>query len=74
MEAEILEAEALKLPEYERALLVDHLQQSLSGGTIQYLDEHLEESKARFEAYKSGAVIALDGDTAVSSIRARLQK
>ena len=74
MEAAILEAEALKLPEYERALLVDHLQQSLSGSAIPYLEEHLAESRDRFDAYQSGAVAALDGDLAVSDIRSRLKK
>ena len=74
MEAAILEAEALKLPEYERALLVDHLQQSLSGCVIPYLEEHLAESKDRFEAHQSGAAVALDGDLAVSAIRSRLKK
>ncbi len=72
MEAEVLESEAMKLPELERAILVDRLQESLSSSAISHIGEHLEEAKKRFEAYKSGDIEALDGDSVVNSILAKI--
>ena len=74
MDMAVVEAEALKLSEEERALLVDHLQQSLSSSKITYLDEHLAESQSRFRAYRDGEIEALKGREFVNDLRDRLQK
>lgn len=72
MDAITIESEALKLPESQRAILVDHLQESLSTSRIQYLNEHLSESKSRFEAYKKGEIKSLDGEEFIASLRSKL--
>lgn len=71
MDPAVIEAEALKLPEIERAILVDHLQASLSRSRIPYLQEHLEESRTRYSAYERGETEALDGPDFVTSLRSK---
>ena len=70
----VLEYEALKLPEAQRALLVDHLQASLTASQIVQLEDHLSESKSRFEAYQSGEIEAIDSDEVIAKLRAGLAK
>lgn len=72
MDAAVIESEALKLPEIERAILVDHLQASLSVSRVTHLEDHLEESRSRFEAYKRGEIESVDGSEFVSGLRSRL--
>lgn len=72
MDAAVIESEALKLPEMERAILVDHLQSSLSHAEIPHLDAHLRESQDRFEAYQNGEIEDFDGHSLVSSLRSKL--
>ena len=72
MEAAIIEAEAMKLPAMELAVLVERLQEKLSSRRISFLDEHLSESIARFGAYKSGEVSSVDGKSFVSQLRNNL--
>ncbi|MCF6311156.1 MAG: addiction module protein [Verrucomicrobiales bacterium] len=74
MEVALLETEVLKLPERERIKLLERLQDSLANSAIPHLREHLEESKSRFEAYRSGGIEALDGDRAVDSILAEIAR
>ena len=74
MEAAIIEAEAMKLPEMELAILVERLQEKLSTRHISFLDEHLSESKDRFDAYKSGEISSVDGKSFVSQLRHKLRK
>ena len=68
----LVEAEAMKLSEQDRAVLVDHLQASLSSKKITYLDEHIHEANERLTAYHSGDVIAVDGREFLSSLKTRL--
>jgi len=72
MDAVIIESEALKLPDAERAMLIDHLQSSLSGTKIAQEEDHLKESRDRFDAYQAGNIKALGGEAVVSGIRERL--
>jgi len=72
MDAAVIESEALKLPEAQRAILVDHLQASLSLSRISHLEAHLEESRSRFDAFKKGEIAAIDGGDFVDSLRAKL--
>lgn len=72
MDAVMIETEAMKLPEAERAVVVDHLQESLSTSKITYLQEHLAESHSRYEAYKRGEIKAINGRDFIASLRAKL--
>lgn len=72
MDVAVIESEALKLPEVERAILVDHLQASLTRSRIPHLDDHLEESRSRFEAFKRGEIDAVDGSDFVARLRSEL--
>lgn len=73
MDAEIIESEALKLPEAERAILIDHLQSSLSNSNFDFQRASLEESKLRFESYQRGESDAIDGPSFVSELKNRLR-
>ncbi|MFD2277812.1 addiction module protein, partial [Rubritalea spongiae] len=55
--------------ESDRAVLVDHLQASLSSKKISYLDEHVTEAKDRLAAYRSGKTRSFDGASFVASLR-----
>ncbi len=72
MDVAQIESQALKLPESKRAVLVDHLQASLSSRQISYLDEHISEAEDRLSAYKAGNIKSLDGASFVSSLRESL--
>ena len=74
MEAAIIESEALKLPEMELAILVERLQEKLSTRRINFLDEHLSESRERFDAFKSGEISSVDGKSFVSQLRNKLRQ
>ena len=69
MEAVVIEREAMRLPEVERALLAERLLESLDTKRPMFEGEWLEESRERFAAYKAGALEAVDGQTAVAEIR-----
>ncbi len=62
------------LAESVRAVLVDHLQASLSSQQISYLNEHTSEAEDRISAYKEGNIKSLDGGYFVSSLRKSLTK
>ena len=74
MDVAQIESQALMLPESERAVLVDHLQASLSSHQISYLNEHISEAEDRISAYKEGNIKSLDGGYFVSSLRKSLTK
>lgn len=64
-----IEAEALKLSEADRAVLVDSLQASLGSKEIAHLDDHVIEAKERLDAYRSGETRSFDGPSFVNSLR-----
>ena len=64
-----IESQALKLSESDRAVLVDHLQASLSSKKVSYLDEHIAEAKDRLSAYRAGKTRSFDGASFVASLR-----
>ena len=74
MDMAVVEAEALKLSEQDLAVLVDHLQESLSSSRITYLKEHVAESQSRYEAYQAGNIEAVDGQEMVNQLRIGLQR
>lgn len=72
MEVAVIESEAMKLPEMELAILVSRLQEKLSSRRISYQDEHLAESRERFDAYKRGEISSVDGKNFVSELRDKI--
>ena len=69
-----IESQALQLSESDRAVLVDHLQASLSSKKISYLDEHVAEAKERLTAYKAGKSRTFDGASFVASLRGSISE
>lgn len=72
MDMVVIEKEALRLPDSQRALLVDRLIESLSSSVVTNRTVWLEELDSRMEAYRKGEVEVLDGEQAVRGIRDRL--
>lgn len=73
MEPAILEREALRLPESQRALLADRLLQSLGLEDEETLKRCGEEAERRLDAYRRGQVQAVDGPEAVRRLRDQLE-
>lgn len=74
MELQVLEKEALLLPDMERALLADRLLASLSAGSDALRQKWVAEAESRFQAYQSGAVPALDGPSTMAALRTRFSR
>jgi putative addiction module component (TIGR02574 family) len=72
MDAVIIESEALRLPEAERALLADRLLQSLA--PTEFQDEWREEVESRMQAFEAGTIPAVDGPKAMAEFRARFAR
>jgi hypothetical protein len=66
--------EALALDVESQGILVDRLVVHLAQSEPAFLDEWLEESSRRFEAYERGEEPALDFDDAVETIRRQLPR
>lgn len=69
MDAAIIEKEALLLPEYDRALIADHLLQSISPLLYERKDAWEEEVENRIQAFEAGLILAVDGAEAMSNLR-----
>jgi putative addiction module component (TIGR02574 family) len=65
----IIQSEALRLPEAERALLADRLLQSLA--PTEFQDEWRKEVESRMQAFEAGTLAAVDGPQAMAELRAR---
>lgn len=73
MDSALLANEALKLPAWERAQLVDTLWRSLESGSSSSLERAwAAESRARWEAYQRGELEALEGESTLQEIEASL--
>lgn len=71
MEAALVEKEAMRLSEAERALLADRLMESLSLTPEPLRNAWVREAEARMQAYREGKIEAVDGPTAMSQLRSR---
>jgi hypothetical protein len=71
MDRIVLEKQAMLLEPAERALLADHLLQSLEDSTV--LETWVEESERRSEAYQKGVIDAEDSDEVLANIRASIK-
>lgn len=73
MEAILIEREALRLPEGQRALLADRLLQSLNPDNDQILEAWAKEADARWEAWQRGEMSSENGPEVVARLRAGLR-
>lgn len=75
MDSMLLREQALKLSAFERAQLIDALWQSLDPAEQAAIDSAwLEEAKDRLQAYRQGEVEAVDGETALAELKAKLSE
>ena len=72
MDLAVIEKQALQLSPTDRALLADHLLQSLEGSSV--LEAWVSESADRMAAYDRGEIQARDAGDVVSDIRASLSR
>ena len=69
MEAALIEHEALQLPAAQRALLADHLLQSLGSENEAVTTAWATEADQRYAAWQRGEMPDVDGPAAVDRIR-----
>jgi hypothetical protein len=74
MDTAIVEKQAMQLPDVDRALLADHLIESLSRVTAALKDAWVEESDSRMTAYRGGQIAAVDGRKAMAELRSRFAR
>ena len=74
MDAAIIEHNALKLDEFQRALLADRLLNSIIPVSQNLRQSWVAESEGRLKAYQSGEISAVDGPQAVAELKARYEK
>ena len=72
MDLAVIEKQALQLSPTDRALLADHLLQSLEDSSV--LEAWVSESADRMAAYDRGEIQARDAGDVVSDIRASLSR
>ncbi len=71
----VLEKEVLKLSAEEKAHMIDALWRSLDPAEQAAVDRAwLAESRDRLQAFRSGELKALDGDTALKSLESELRR
>ena len=74
MDSVILASEALKLPAWERAQIIDALWRSLDPAEQASIDQAwLSESRDRLRAYQEGKLMAMDGEETLRDIETRLR-
>jgi|APSaa5957512622_1039677.scaffolds.fasta_scaffold125157_1 hypothetical protein len=69
MESVLIEKEAMKLPLFERASLVDRLLQTLDAEKDSSLKAWTEVTEKRLENFRAGKMEAFDGQTVIESLR-----
>lgn len=74
MEAVIIEKEALRLPEVERAVLADRLLASLSHRPAELEAAWLREADSRMEAFRDGRIDTVSGPEAMAELRKRFPR
>ena len=74
MDSAILASEALKLPAWERAQIIDALWRSLDPAEQASIDQTwLTESRDRLRAYEEGKLKAMDGEETLRDIETGLR-
>jgi putative addiction module component (TIGR02574 family) len=70
----IIEKEAMQLPDVDRALLADHLIQSLLRVPDGVRDAWVREANSRMAAYRAGEISTVDGTQAMAELRSRFSR
>ncbi len=70
----IIEKQAMQLPDADRALLADHLIESLSRVPAALKNAWVEEAESRMSAYRHGEITAIDGSKALAELRSRFAR
>jgi putative addiction module component (TIGR02574 family) len=71
MDTAVIEKQAMQLPDVDRALLADHLIESLSRVSPALRDAWVAEADSRLAAYQGGEIAAVDGPKAMAELRSR---
>jgi putative addiction module component (TIGR02574 family) len=74
MEAAMIEKEALRLPDVERAVLVDRLLESLSRRPAALDAVWIREADSRMEAFREGQIEAVSGVEAMTDLRRKFPR
>ena len=74
MDAAILEKEALRLSDGERAVLAERLLESLSRRPSELEAAWIKEADDRMKAYRDGRIEAVPGPQAIGELRARFPR
>ena len=72
MELALIEHEALKLSQVDRALLADRLLETLGTPDPRVMQAWAVEGERRLALFRSGEMTAVDGESAIASLRASL--
>lgn len=73
MEAAVIEHEALRLPEGERAVLIERLMESISTPSKSIREAWIKECDSRMEALQSGEITLIPTSEAISEVRDSLR-
>ena len=74
MDAAIIENDAMKLDEFQRALLADRLLDSIIPFPDHQREAWVKESSDRMKAYQSGQITAVNGPEAMAKLKMRYGK
>jgi len=74
MDMVFIENEAMGLAAYERAILADRLLQSILPISDVRQKMWEEESEDRLAAYRSGELVAIEGENAMAELQAKYSK
>lgn len=74
MNSALIEEEALRLPDGERAKLADSLLASISPVSPEIMSLWLKELDSRSKGYESGEIPVLDGEVVMNELRARFSR
>jgi hypothetical protein len=72
MDVAIIEEEALRLPEGQRALLADRLMESLIPVSDEMRSAWIAEADSRMQAFREGKITSTSGSEAIAELRSRL--
>lgn len=73
MDLAVVEKQALQLSEGDRALLSEHLRESLDPISPELEKLWIAEIESRMEGYRKGLITTVDGESAIEELRARLK-
>jgi len=72
MDPAVIENEAMKLSDAERAVLVDRLLQTLETPNARGMQAWADEGERRLALFRAGKTTAVDGETVTDTLRKKL--